>query len=148
MAGPRAPRGQIITDIWYMLILARQNEIDPKIFSAVTPHDTAIPLDSGTQRISCSVAGLSGAANVKWYNPSGSEITSGQGSYTIIDGKSSYTTGSQTTFLEIGTPVLQAMTTIETYKCGITSGVSTTSAESKSDVVVTPVGQLSTKVEE
>ena len=114
----------------------------------MTAHDRTVPLDSGSQRISCSITGLSGAANVKWYNPSGSEITSGQGSYTIIDGKSSYTTGSQTTFLEIGTPVLQAMTTIDTYKCGITSGVSTTSAESKSDVVVTPIGQLSTKVAE
>ena len=112
----------------------------------MTPHDLTVSLNGGSERISCSISGLSGVADVKWYNPSGSEITSGQGSYTIIDGKSDYSTGSQTTFLEIGLPVLQAMMTIETYKCGVTSGVETTSPESLHEVVVTPFGMLNSTI--
>lgn len=89
--------------------------------------------------------GLSAAADVKWKDPDGKEIsTSDTANYVVQDGKSGFvaSSGSQTTKLTLKTAVLSKMSSTKTYKCSVTSGTHKKSGPFERNVVVTPISEL------
>ena len=108
------------------------------IFSELTAGQNRHITIGKDQTISCSITGLDAAADVKWIKPGPQDIsTSDTTNYGVNDGKSSFSAGAgtQTTILTLKKVVMEKMTSAQTYKCSVTSGGLTKTA----DVVVTPI---------
>ena len=93
--------------------------------------------------MSCDIAGLHSAADIKWIDPDGNDIPAGDTTNYIVEaGKSGWSGGAQTTKLTLKSTLVATITTTKTYKCSVSSGYYYDSGEFKKDVVVTPIGAL------
>ena len=121
-----------------------QFTLTPPIRSAISGEDKEIRALQHEQTISCSINGLDGAANVKWLDGAGTEIDQSEtDNYSLDNGKSGFSAGSQTTQLTLKQPILSSISSVQTFKCAVTSGQYPGSGEFEKDILVTPVGKFS-----
>ena len=108
--------------------------------SAITPHDRIITTGKA-QTISCDIAGLDSAADIKWADPEGNDIPAGDSKNYIVEA-GSFSGGTQTTKLTLKSTLVASISEAITYKCSVSSGEFSASGDFKKDVVVSPIGKL------
>ena len=93
------------------------------------------------QIISCDIAGLDSAADIKWIDPDGAVIPAGDSKNYIVEA-GSFSGGTQTIKLTYKSTLVSTITTVITYKCSVSSGEYSGSGDFEKDVLVTPIGEL------
>jgi hypothetical protein len=108
-------------------------------FSAITPQNRGIKTGVA-QTISCSLAGLGVAADVKWIDPDGADIPDGDTTdYIVEDGKSNFNGGLQTSKLTLKSSKTQ-IDAAKKYQYVVTPLQFGGTEAFKENVVVTPIG--------
>jgi hypothetical protein len=91
------------------------------------------------QTISCSLAGLGVAADVKWIDPDGADIPAGDTTdYIVEDGKSAFNGGTQTSKLTMKSSKTQ-IDAAKTYQCAVTPSQFGGNEAFKGNIVVSPI---------
>ena len=94
--------------------------------------------------ISCLIENLDSAADVKWMDVTGKKLISpgDTNNFLIDDGKSSFSSGSQTTQLTLKLPVVSIIKSPIAYRCKISSTNFPDSGDFGIDIAVTPISEL------
>ena len=110
-------------------------------FSAITPENRGIKTGVD-QIITCTLAGLGAAADVKWIDPDGAYIPAGDSTnYIVDDGQAGFYGGSQTMKLTLKQSITADISTAKTYQCSVTPLEFSGTEAFKADVVVTQIGK-------
>ena len=111
--------------------------------SAITGHDRSITTGK-EQTISCLIDNIDSATDVKWMDVTGNKLISpvDTSNYVIEDGKSSFSSGSQTTQLTLKLPVVVNIRFARTYRCTISSTHFPGSGDFGIDIVLSPISEL------
>ena len=117
--------------------------LDHANISAITGHDRSVTTGK-EQTISCLIDNLDSAADVKWMDVTGKKLISpgDTNNFLIDDGKSSFSSGSQTTQLTLKLPVVVNIRSARTYRCTISSTHFPGSGDFGIEIAVTPISEL------